>query len=148
MSAESATVATPRPPKTDVPARFLASRSACRPTGDYGTYRSFKSISGAGALTFDLDVGLGDRRMRRGETFRGPAVELLARPVDSPGRHGELRSQRVRAEPAASGADEPEGAQALGQRAGYQHRRCTGGQRPAELFQGVAQLALTCPVGY
>src|SRR5258708_4308719 len=60
------------------PVLGLASRRAGgQAAGHDGAYRSFEGISGAGSLALDRSVGLGDRRVRSGQPFRGPALELL-----------------------------------------------------------------------
>src|ERR1700758_5536541 len=94
----------------------LAARAAGwrgRAAGNDRADRALQRVASARALALDLDIGFGDRSVRRRQAFGCPAGKLLAGLVDTPRRHPEIGSERVRAHAPAYRTDQPECPQAL-----------------------------------
>ena len=89
-AASAGPVANIRPVGAMAPRRVSGRRGRRRSGGSRVPARSR-----AGRLALDLRVRLGDGVQRAGDAVRVPAAQLLANPVDLPGRRADLGRERV-----------------------------------------------------
>ena len=84
---------------------------------------------------------------RAGDAFRLPAAQLLPDPVDLPRRGADLGREGGGAQAARRRTDPAEQPDPLGERTADEHGRDAGGQRPAQLLEGLREMPLHGPVG-